>query len=108
MPACATISAGGAWRSSRRASESAIGGRPRPPWIRIGTRRSAASAKTGSSRGSSGQEPLRPRMELDPARAEVDAPRRLRHRLLVEVEAHERNSSAGAAARGRASGRSRP
>ena len=45
----------GAWRSRSRLSASAIGGRPRPPWIRTGTRRSAASAKTGSRRGSSGR-----------------------------------------------------
>ena len=55
IPACAMISAGGEWRSSSRPSESAIGGRPRPPWMRIGTRRSAASANTGSRRGSSGR-----------------------------------------------------
>ena len=31
---------------------SAIGGRPRPPWMRIGTRRSAESRKIGASRSS--------------------------------------------------------
>ena len=95
IPACAMISAGGQCRSSRRASESAIGGSPRPPWMRMGTRRSAASAKTGSSRGSSGKEALRPRVELDAPRAEIEASGRLLDRRLVEVEPHEREELAG-------------
>jgi hypothetical protein len=35
------------------------------------------------------QEALRPRVELDPARADVDAAGRLLHRLLGEIEPHE-------------------
>ena len=57
----------------RCAGPSAIGGRPRPPWIRIGTRRSAASSNTGASRSSVAVELLRARVELDPARAGVEA-----------------------------------
>ena len=52
MPAWAMISCG-SYASISRASASAIGGRPRPPWIRIGTPRSAASSNTGASRSSS-------------------------------------------------------
>jgi hypothetical protein len=43
------------------------------------------------------QEALRPRVELDPARAEVEAARRLLDRLLGEVEAHERDQAAARA-----------
>src|SRR5215210_6825707 len=52
MPAWATISCG-SYASIGRASASAIGGRPRPPWIKIGTFRPAASSNTGASRSSS-------------------------------------------------------
>ena len=80
--------------STSFSSPSAIGGRPRPAWMRIGTRRSAASAKTGTSRSSFEQELLRARMELDPAGAEVEAATRLLDRPLVEVEPHERDEPA--------------
>ena len=40
------------------------------------------------------QELLRPRVQLDPARAEVEAARRLLHRPLVEREPHERDQPA--------------
>ena len=52
MPAWARISVASGLRSTRLRSPSAIGGSPRPPWIRIGTRRSAASSNTGPSRSS--------------------------------------------------------
>src|SRR5204863_373838 len=52
IPACATISGASGKRSWRCARWSAIGGSPRPPWIRIGTRRAAASSNTGASRSS--------------------------------------------------------
>ena len=80
---------------------SAIGGRPRPPWIRIGTRRSAASAKTGSSRSSSSRKPCARGWSLIPR-----APRS-RQRvassigLLGEVEPDERDEQAVRALGGR-------
>ena len=52
IPQWAMISCTPSKRSTRCLRPSAIGGRPRPPWIRIGTRRSAASSKTGASRSS--------------------------------------------------------
>ena len=69
MPACATISCTPAQRSTSACRCAAIGGRPRPPWMRIGTLRSAASWNTGGSRSSFERDLLRARMELDPARA---------------------------------------
>ena len=48
MAACARMSWASGWCSTRRWRSSAIAGRPRPAWIRIGTRRSAASRNTGS------------------------------------------------------------
>ena len=59
--------------STSRARLSAIGGRPRPPWMRIGTRRSAAIANTGVRRSSSSVELLCARVELDATRAAVEA-----------------------------------
>src|SRR2546428_2799645 len=53
MPAWAMISCASGSASTSRSRLSAIGGSPRPPWMRIGTRRSAAIAKTGVSRSSS-------------------------------------------------------
>src|SRR5206468_1682939 len=44
------ISCASGYASTRRSRLSAIGGSPRPPWIRIGTRRSAASSNTGAPR----------------------------------------------------------
>src|SRR6266542_2112639 len=52
MPACATISWTFAQRRTSVSRCAAIGGSPRPPWIRIGTFRSAASSNTGVSRAS--------------------------------------------------------
>ena len=52
IPACATMSWTPSLRRTRASRSSAIGGRPRPPWMRIGTDRSTASAKTGCSRSS--------------------------------------------------------
>ena len=52
IPQWAMISCTPSKRSTRCRRPSAIGGRPRPPWIRIGTRRSQASSKTGASRSS--------------------------------------------------------
>ena len=43
------------------------------------------------------QEALRPRVQLDPARAEIEAARRLLDRLLAQVEAHERDQPAARA-----------
>ena len=52
MPAWARISCEPGWSSTSFSSPAAIGGRPRPAWMRIGTPRSAASANTGTSRSS--------------------------------------------------------
>ena len=52
MPAWARMSCAPGYASTRRSIPAAIGGRPRPAWTRIGTRRSAASSKTGASRSS--------------------------------------------------------
>ena len=70
----------------------------------VGDRRQAAAAvdqdrdpalgrelEDGASRSSFSVELLRPRMQLDPARAGVEAACRLPDRLLVQVEAHERD-----------------
>ena len=45
------------------------------------------------------EEPLGPRVQLDPARTRVEAARRLLDRLLREVEAHERNQPSTGAPR---------
>ena len=75
-------------RSTSLARPAEIGGSPRPPWMRIGTRRSAASANTGSRRSSVSRKPCARGWSLMPL-----APRsrsaRLLHRRLGEVEAHE-------------------
>ena len=89
------ISAGGQWRSSRRAE-------------RVGDRRQAAAAvdehgdatlrgerEDGLEPRVVRQEALRARVELDAARAEVDAAARLLDRCLVEVEADVRDELVG-------------
>ena len=89
MPACAMISVG-ACRSSearqrvrdRRQTAAAVD-QDRHPALR-GEREHGLEPRVV------GQEPLRPRVQLDPARAEVEAARRLLDRALVQVEPHER------------------
>ena len=49
IPAWAMISCAPGCASTSLRSSAAIGGSPRPPWIRIGTFRSAAIAKIGDS-----------------------------------------------------------
>ena len=94
IPACATISWTPAQRSTRAWRSAAIGGSPRPPWMRIGTFRSAASSKTGGSRASFSAIFCARGCSLIPF-----APRS-RQRIassigiLVEVEAHERDEAA--------------
>ena len=73
---------------------SAIGGRPRPAWIRIGTPPLRRQLEDRREPLVVEQELLRPRMQLDPARAEVEAAARLLDRPLVEREAHERDQPA--------------
>ena len=67
---------------------------PRPAWIRIGTRRSSASAKSSLDRRLGEGEALGPRMKLDPAGAGVEAARRLGHRAGVRVDAAVRDQHA--------------
>ena len=104
MPPWAMISCVPGFPLTSRSSSSAIGGSPRPPWMRIGTRRSAASAKTALEALVVQVERLRPGMELDAAGAEVEAARRLGDRLGGQVEADERDEDAVA----RLGGRERP
>ena len=85
------ISWASGFASTSRLSSDAIGGSPRPPWIRIGTRRSAASRKTGCEPLVVQEELLGPRVQLDPARAAVEAALGLRDRVLREVEPDERD-----------------
>ena len=66
---------------------------PAPPWIRIGTRRSAASAKTGQPLVVQ-QEALRARVQLDPARAQVETAFGLADGVFRQVEPHERDKAA--------------
>ena len=101
MPAWAMISCASGYASTSRCRWSPIGGRPRPPWIRIGTRRSAASSKTGREPLVVEQELLRARMELDAAGAQVEAAPRLLDRPLVEREPDERDHPAVRALRER-------
>ena len=84
--------------STRRRRCSAIGGSPRPPWMSIGTRRSAASAKTGASRSSSRRKRLRARVELDPAGSRIESA----CRLLDRAARRGRDGRTGRARRPRA------
>ena len=101
MPQCAMISVAPGWRSTSPRSPSAIGGRPRPPWIRIGTRALGGEREHRLEPRVARGELLRARMQLDPAGAEVEAARRLLDRRLVQVEADERDQPAAAALRER-------
>ena len=69
MPAWAMISVG-ACRSMSRARPSAIGGKPRPPWIRIGHAALRCEREHRLEPRVVRQEPLRARVELDPARTQ--------------------------------------
>ena len=62
--------------------------------MRIGTRRSAAIANTGARRSSSSSELLCARVQLDAARAAIEAALGLGDRLLGEVEPDERDHPA--------------
>ena len=88
------------------ASSSAIGGSPRPPWIRIGTSALDGEREDRLQAVVPDRELLRAGMELDPARAEVEAADRLLERAGVEVEAHERDEAARPIAAAAASVRS--
>ena len=100
MPAWAMISVG-ACRSTSRASPSAIGGKPRPPWIRIGTRRLCGEREDRLEPRVVRQESLCPRVELDPARTKLEAAFGLLDRGLVQVEPDERQQRSARAGRDR-------
>ena len=93
MPAWAMISVVSGWRSTSARRPAAIGGRPRPPWIRIGTFHSDASSNTGPSRSSVDWKPCARGWSLIPARAGLETASRLVERRLVQVEAHERDQT---------------
>ena len=91
IAAWARISWASVWRSTSAAGRRRWRGRPRPAWIRIGTRRSAASANTGFRPALAEVERLRARVQLDPARAGVEAALGLGDRVLGQVEPAERH-----------------
>ena len=64
---------------------------PRPAWTRIGSRRSSASANSRSTSGWSSVKLLGARMQLDPARAALEAALGLRNSARVRVEPAERH-----------------
>ncbi len=99
IPAWARISCASGYSSTRWARSAAIGGSPRPAWIRIGTRRSAARANTGASRSSFRRNRCARGWSLIPR-----APRSRQRSassigLLAEVEPDERDQSAFGALR---------
>ena len=102
MPACATIAAcariseASGCRSATCPSSSGMpGGRPRPAWMSTGKRRSCASAKTASRLRIVDAEGLRSRVQLDAARAEIEAALGLAEGILVEAQPHEREEPVG-------------
>ena len=82
-----------------------MGGSPRPPWMRIGTRALGGEREHRLQAFVREQEPLRPRMELDAARAEIEAALGLLDRELGKVESHERDQPAAGLLRPRTCGR---
>ena len=94
IPPWAMISVAPGLALDRARRPSAIGGRPRPPWIRIGTLPLRASCEDGPEPLVGRRELLGARVQLDPAGAEVEAARRLLDRRLVQVEADERDQPA--------------
>ena len=107
IPPCAMISCASGFASTRRARWSAIGGSPRPPWMRIGTRRSAASSKIGASRWSFRRKRCARGWSLIPRAPRSRQRVGLLDRILAQVEPDEGDEAyRSSASRTRATGRS--
>ena len=78
-------------RSTSLRSSAAIGGSPRPPWIRIGTLPLGREREDRREPLVVQQESLRARVELDPAGAEVEAPLAPPRSAPRQVEPDERD-----------------
>ncbi len=84
------------WQRRTRLSRcSAIGGRPRPPWIRIGNVAVRGELEDGSEAFVVESEALGARMELDPLRAQIESAVRLLERTLRQVEPDIGDEAAG-------------
>ena len=89
----ARISTASGWRKARSASPSAIGGMPRPAWIRIGTLASSASLKMRLHLGAVERKGLRARVQLDAAGSLGDAALALGDRGFGGIESTERDQA---------------